>query len=123
MNIPNDLLYSESHEWVRVEGDIATVGITDHAQSELGDVVFVELPNVGRMVSKGDTIGSVESVKAVSDIYTPVSGEVVEANAALGSQSELVNSEPYGNGFMFKVRLSDASELEGLLSAEAYSNL
>lgn len=118
MNIPTDLLYSASHEWIRVEGDVATLGISDFAQSELGDVVYVDLPNIGRVVSAGETIGSVESVKTVSDIYAPVSGEIVEANEALGSQSELVNSDPYGKGWMVKIRL--ASQPDGLLDPDAY---
>lgn len=119
MNVPADLLYTSTHEWVRVEGDIATIGISDHAQSELGDIVFVELPNAGRVLQVGDTFGSVESVKTVSDVYAPVAGEVVEANAALGAQSDLLNTDPYGAGWLIKVRLSGA--VEGLLDAAAYS--
>lgn len=119
MNVPADLLYTSTHEWVRVEGDIATIGITDHAQSELGDIVFVELPNAGRVLQVGDSFGSVESVKTVSDVYSPVAGEVVEANAALGAQSELMNSDPYGGGWLVKVRL--AGTVEGLMDAAAYS--
>ena len=122
MNVPGDLKYTESHEWVKVDGDVATIGITDHAQAELGDVVFVDLPQVGRKVSAGETIGSVESVKAVSDIYSPVSGEIVGTNGDLGSQSELVNSDPYGTGYMFKIKLSDASEVDGLMDASTYSS-
>ncbi len=120
MNVPNDLQYTKSHEWVRLEGDVATVGITDHAQSELGDIVFVELPTVGRMLRSGETFGSVESVKTVSDIYAPVAGEVVEVNAALGSQSELMNSDPYGGGWLIKVRACEG--VSGLLSPEAYTS-
>lgn len=123
MSLPGDLRYTSSHEWVRVEDGIATIGITDHAQSELGDVVYVDLPNVGRAVSKDDTFGSVESVKTVSDLYSPIGGEVVEVNAKLGSQSELVNSDPYGDGWMVKVKLSDAAEVDSLLNADAYSAL
>lgn len=119
VNVPADLLYTSTHEWVRVEGDIATIGISDHAQSELGDIVFVELPNAGRVLQVGDTFGSVESVKTVSDVYAPVAGEVVEANAALGAQSDLLNTDPYGAGWLIKVRLSGA--VEGLLDAAAYS--
>ncbi|GAB4127982.1 MAG: glycine cleavage system protein GcvH [Fimbriimonadaceae bacterium] len=118
MNVPGDLKYTKSHEWVRIEGDIATIGITDHAQSELGDIVFVDLPNEGRQLGVEEVFGSVESVKAVSDIYSPVSGEVVEANGTLGAQSELVNSDPYGQGWLIKVKLS--GEPEGLLSASEY---
>lgn len=121
MNIPADLKYTKSHEWVRVEGDIATIGITDHAQSELGDIVYVDLPTPGRALRTGDSFGSVESVKTVSDVYAPVGGEVAEVNPALGGQAELLNSDPYGDGWLVKIRLSDASEADGLLSAEAYT--
>lgn len=120
MNVPNDLRYTKSHEWVRVEGDTATIGITDHAQSELGDIVFVELPSVGRVVQKEESFGSVESVKTVSDLYSPVSGEVVAVNEALGAQSELLNSDPYGAGWLVKVK---ASEVPGdLLDPAAYAS-
>jgi len=122
-NIPADLKYVQSHEWVSVEGDVATVGITDFAQSELGDVVYVDLPTPGRILAAGDSFGSVESVKTVSDIYAPVSGEVVEANDALGAQSELVNTDPYGKGFLIKIRLSNPAELDGLLDAAGYQAL
>ncbi|MBC8064190.1 MAG: glycine cleavage system protein GcvH [Chlorobia bacterium] len=118
-SIPADLKYTKTHEWVRLEGDVATVGITDFAQSELGDVVFVELPNVGRALAAGDTFGSVESVKTVSDVYAPIAGEVVESNEALGSQSELINSDPYGKGFMLKLRVNP-SDVAGLMSANDY---
>lgn len=120
MNVPSDLKYTPTHEWVRLEGDIATVGITDFAQSELGDVVYVDLPNVGRSLSNGESMGSVESVKTVSDIYAPVAGEVVEVNAALGAQSELVNSNPYDKGFLIKIRMNDAAEVQKLHDAAAY---
>lgn len=123
MNVPSDLKYTSSHEWIRIEGDTATVGITEFAQSELGDIVYVDLPNVGRAVNASESIGSVESVKTVSDIYTPVGGEIVETNAALGAQSELVNSDPYGQGWMFKVKVADASAFDGLLDAAGYSAL
>lgn len=121
MNVPVDLKYTKSHEWVRLSGDTATIGITDHAQSELGDIVFVELPEVGRALSAGQTFGTVESVKTVSDLYSPVSGEVVETNRILGAQSELVNTDPYGGGWMVKVRVSNPGEAGSLLSADAYS--
>lgn len=121
-NIPADLKYTKTHEWVRVEGDVATIGITDFAQSELGDVVFVELPNVGRSLSAGDSFGSIESVKTVSDVYSPVAGEVVEVNEALGPQSELVNSDPYGKGYLVKIRVG-AGAADGLLSADEYAGL
>lgn len=121
-NIPADLKYTKTHEWVRIEGDVATIGISDFAQSELGDVVFVELPNVGRSLAVGDTFGSIESVKTVSDVYSPVAGEVIEINEALGSQSELVNSDPYGKGYLVKVRMGDG-DAAGLLSAEEYAGV
>ncbi|MDH4389710.1 MAG: glycine cleavage system protein GcvH [Fimbriimonas sp.] len=118
-NIPADLKYTESHEWVRVDGDVATIGITDHAQSELGDVVYVDLPTVGKSLAIGETFGSVESVKTVSDLYAPVAGEVIEVNGELASASELVNSDPYGQGFMIKIRLS--GDVPGtLLDAAGY---
>ncbi|MCW5935795.1 MAG: glycine cleavage system protein GcvH [Fimbriimonadaceae bacterium] len=120
MNVPDDLRYTKSHEWVRIEGDTATIGITDHAQSELGDIVFVDLPTPGRAVSADETFGSVESVKTVSDLYAPVSGEVVAVNETLGAQSELVNSDPYGAGWIVKVKLTDPASVEGLLDPEAY---
>lgn len=118
-NIPADLKYTKTHEWVRLEGDVATIGITDFAQSELGDVVFVELPSAGRSLAVGDSFGSVESVKTVSDVYAPIAGEVVESNEALGAQSELINSDPYGKGFMIKVRVNPA-DVDGLMSADEY---
>jgi glycine cleavage system H protein len=119
-NVPADLKYTKTHEWVRVEGDTATIGITDYAQSELGDIVYVDLPTAGRVISSGDSFGSVESVKTVSDAYSPVSGEVVEVNDALGAQSELLNSDPYGQGWMVKIRLSDPSQADSLLDAGSY---
>lgn len=118
MSVPGDLKYTATHEWVRIEGDTATIGITDHAQSELGDIVFVELPAPGRVLNAGDSFGSVESVKTVSDIYSPIAGEVIEVNGALGAQSELVNSDPYGGGWMVKIRMSGAAD--GLLDPAAY---
>lgn len=118
MNVPSDLQYTKSHEWVRMDHDVATVGITEYAQSELGDIVFVDLPTHGRAVEAGQSVGSVESVKTVSDLYAPVTGEVIEANSALGARPELVNSSPYDEGWMFKVRLSGAPS--GLLSADEY---
>src|SRR5579863_1372662 len=118
---PADLRYAKSHEWVKLEGDIATVGITDFAQSELGDVVYVELPESGRMLAVGDTFGSVESVKTVSDLYAPVAGEVIEVNGVLTARSELVNTDPYGDGYLLKIRVSGTPE--GLLDAAAYAPL
>jgi glycine cleavage system H protein len=121
LNIPEDLKYTKSHEWVKIEGNIATVGITDHAQSELGDIVYVDLPSPGRMVGVDDAFGTVESVKTVSDIYSPVAGEVVEANADLEASSELMNQDPYGRGWLVKIRFESASEK--LLTANEYKDL
>lgn len=123
MNVPDELRYQTSHEWVRLEGDIATIGITDHAQEELTDVVFVELPAVGRDVDAGDPTAVVESVKAASDIYAPVSGEVVEVNDAVEADPALVNTDPYGQGWIFKLKVKDAAQIEGLLDADGYRNL
>ena len=120
VNVPSDLKYTSTHEWVRLDGDVATIGITDYAQSELGDVVYVELPNVGRSLSAGESMGSVESVKTVSEIYAPIAGEVVEVNPALGAQSELVNSSPYDKGYLVKIRLADSTEAQKLQDAAAY---
>jgi glycine cleavage system H protein len=120
MNIPADLRYNNSHEWVRLEGDIATVGITDHAQAELTDVVFVELPAVGRQVDLGDPTAVVESVKAASDIYAPVSGEIVEGNPEVEADPALVNTDPYGKGWIFKLRVNDTAAVEKLMDAAAY---
>ena len=119
-NIPSDLKYAKSHEWVRVSGDVATVGITDHAQHELTDVVFVELPEVGRKVKAGDSCAVVESVKTANDIYSPVSGEIAEVNAAVVADPALVNSEPYASGWFYKIKLSDVAELKSLLTPEQY---
>lgn len=116
----SDLKYSAEHEWVRVEGDIVTIGISDFAQDALGDVVFVELPDAGKQLSKGDEAAVVESVKAASEIYAPVSGEVVEVNTGLEADSAVVNSDPTGKGWFFKIRISDAAELAGLMDEAAY---
>ncbi|MBL4899418.1 MAG: glycine cleavage system protein GcvH [Colwellia sp.] len=122
-NIPSELKYATSHEWVRNEGDgIITVGITEHAQDLLGDMVFVELPEVGDNVSTGDDICVAESVKAASDIYAPVTGEIVEVNEELEDSPELVNSDAFGDGWLFKIKMEDAGELESLLDAEGYAN-
>ncbi|HEX4992872.1 MAG TPA: glycine cleavage system protein GcvH [Rubrobacteraceae bacterium] len=118
MHVPEELQYTRSHEWVRTEDDAATIGITDHAQDELGDVVFVELPEVGATFDAGDSFGTIESVKAVSDLYTPVGGEVVEVNEALNDSPEKVNEDPYGDGWIIKLRVSD--EGSGFLSASEY---
>ena len=119
-NIPSDLRYARTHEWVRVSGDTATVGITDHAQQELTDVVFVELPAVGRQVKAGEACAVVESVKTASDIYSPVSGEIIEVNQAVVGDPSLVNREPYAGGWFVKIRLSTPAELETLLGADQY---
>jgi len=119
-NIPSDLKYTKSHEWVRVSGDTATIGITDHAQQELTDIVFVELPDVGRNIKRGDACAVVESVKTASDIYSPVSGEVLETNRAVVDDPASVNSESYGSGWFFKIKLSNPVELNGLLSPDDY---
>ena len=118
MDVPEELQYTKSHEWVRTEDDTATIGITDHAQEELGDIVYIELPEQGVTFEAGDSFGTVESVKAVSDLYTPVGGEVVEVNEALGDSPEKINEDPYGEGWILKVRVSD--EGAGLLSASEY---
>jgi glycine cleavage system H protein len=120
-NVPAELKYAKSHEWVRVAGDTATVGITDHAQHELTDIVFVELPAVGRKVKAGEACAVVESVKTASDIYSPVSGEVIEVNAALPDNPALVNSEPFAGGWFYKVKLSQAEELEAMLTPAQYA--
>lgn len=119
--VPSNLLYTKSHEWVLVAGDTATIGITDHAQHELTDVVFVELPAVGRKIKASEACAVVESVKTASDIYAPVSGEVIEANKTLADNPALVNTDPYGAGWFFKIKLSDPSETAALLKPEAYA--
>lgn len=121
MNIPSDVRYSKTDEWVQVEGNIATIGITDYAQSELGDIVYVELPEPGRVLQAEEMFGTVESVKAVADLYAPVAGEVVETNPAVTERYELLNEDPYGVGWLIKVRLADPSEVDGLLTAEQYA--
>jgi len=120
MNIPSNLLYTRDHEWARIEGDIAVVGITDYAQGELGDIVFVELPQVGASVKKGQSFGTIEAVKAVSDLYAPFSGEVAEVNAALQDAPEAINKSPYQDGWMIKIKISDASQKGDLLTADQY---
>ena len=122
MSVPEELQYTRSHEWVRTEGDTATIGITDHAQDELGDVVFVELPEVGTTFDAGDPFGTVESVKAVSDLYAPVGGEVVEVNSALNDTPEKINEDPYGEGWIMKLRTSGDSSSD-LLSSEEYEKV
>jgi glycine cleavage system H protein len=119
-NIPNGLKYTEEHEWAQLDGDVLTIGITDFAQSSLGDIVFVELPEVGSQLELGGTFGVVESIKSVSDLFSPVTGEVVEANDALSDSPELLNSDPYATAWMIKVKISDSSELDKLLSDSQY---
>jgi glycine cleavage system H protein len=123
MKIPAELKYTEDHEWVRVEDDTATVGITDFAQGELGDVVFVEIETEGEELDKGETFGTVEAVKTVSDLFMPVGGEVTEVNEALADEPELVNKDPYGKGWMVKIKVSDTSELDELMSADDYKKM
>ena len=120
---PGDLLYTESHEWIRIEGDEATIGITDHAQEALNDIVFVELPKAGQQFSKGDQFGVVESVKSVSDLYLPMAGEIIESNAGLEDGPETVNEEPYGEGWLVRIRILDPAEAKDLLSAADYAAL
>lgn len=123
MNVPQNLRYNTSHEWVLLDGDVATVGISDHAQEELTDVVFVELPPVGKTVDVGDPTAVVESVKAASDIYAPISGEVVEVNDAVEADPSLVNTDPYGKGWIFKLKVKNAAQVEALLDAAGYEAL
>jgi glycine cleavage system H protein len=123
MNIPAELRYSSDHEWVRVEGTTATIGITEYAQDALGDVVFVEMPEEGLAVAAGESFSDVESTKSVSDIYAPITGSIAEVNADLESQPELLNSDPYGAGWICRIEISDPSELDGLMDAEAYRAL
>lgn len=120
-NLPENLKYAESHEWVLVEGDIATIGITDHAQEELSDVVFVDVPAVGATIPLGDPVAVVESVKAASDIYAPITGEVIEVNEELGNDPGFVNTDPYGSGWIYKIRILDESELDDLMDAAGYA--
>jgi glycine cleavage system H protein len=123
MNIPSELRYSTDHEWVRVDGDVVTIGITEYAQDALGDVVFVEIPEQGTAVAAGETFSEVESTKSVSDIYAPVTGAVSAVNEALESQPELLNSDPYGDGWICRIEMSNPSELDGLMDADAYRTL
>jgi len=117
---PKDLKYDKEHEWVRVDGDVATLGISDYAQDQLGEVVYVDLPSVGDEIVGNETFGEIESVKSVSELYTPVSGEVIAVNDALSDAPEQVNEDPYGDGWMIKVRMGDSSDLEGLMTADDY---
>ena len=123
MNVPDDLKYTAEHEWIRVEGDMVVVGVTDFAQGELGDVVFIEIETEGEVLSRGDTFGTIEAVKTVSDLYMPVDGEVVEVNPALEDTPELVNSQPFDEGWMIRIKMSDPAQLEDLIPAEEYRTL
>ena len=123
MNFPENLRYTKEHEWIRLEGDVAIVGITDFAQRELGDIVYVEVESVGKPLLAGDVFGTVEAVKTVSDLFLPLAGSVTEVNPKLNSNPELVNSDPYGEGWMVKMKLDNVSEVEGLMDADAYQNL
>ena len=123
MNIPGDLKYTQEHEWIRIEGDIVVVGVTEFAQGELGDVVFVEIETEGEDLEFGDTFGTIEAVKTVSDLYMPVTGKIVEVNKALEDKPELINSHPFGDGWMIRIRISDPSQLDNLLSPEDYQAL
>jgi glycine cleavage system H protein len=123
MNIPANLKYTKEHEWISLDGDIATIGITDFAQKELGDIVFVEVETVGQQLGAQEVFGTVEAVKTVSDLYLPVAGTILELNADLAAEPEAVNSDPYGNGWMVKVKVDNIADVEALLDAEAYQNL
>jgi len=123
MNIPQDLKYTKDHEWIKVEGDTATIGITDFAQGELGDIVYVEVETVDETLGREEVFGTVEAVKTVSDLYLPLSGEIIEFNESLEDEPEKVNSDPYGEGWMIKIKFSDESQLEDLLSADAYKEV
>ncbi len=123
MNFPSDLKYTKDHEWVRIEGDTATIGITDFAQSELGDIVFVDIDTEGEELAYEEVFGSVEAVKTVSDLFMPLSGEIIELNPKIEGEPELVNSDPYGDGWMIKVRIKDESEVETLLSSDKYEEI
>tara|TARA_Y100000589_G_scaffold328140_1_gene371574 strand:- start:152 stop:526 length:375 start_codon:yes stop_codon:yes gene_type:complete len=123
MNIPKDLKYTKDHEWVRIDGDIATIGVTDFAQSELGDIVFVEIETLDEDLESEEVFGSVEAVKTVSDLFMPVSGKVIEVNEEIESNPELVNTDPYGEGWMIKIEIASQEELNGLLNSDDYSNI
>lgn len=122
MNIPADLKYTNDHEWIRVEYGVGTIGVTEHAQGELGDVVYIDIPDAAATISKGDTFGTIEAVKTVADLYAPVSGQIVEVNDVNGAP-DVVNSDPYGGGWLVKIRLADTAELDGLLNADQYKAL
>jgi len=123
MNIPSELKYTKDHEWIKIEGDVATVGITDFAQGELGDIVYVEVETVDETLDQEEVFGTVEAVKTVSDLFLPLSGEVIEFNESLEDEPEKVNKDPYGDGWMVKIKINDSSQIDGLLSAEDYKEL
>lgn len=123
MNVPQELKYTKDHEWVRIEGDVATVGVTDFAQGELGDIVYVEVETVGETLEKEEVFGTVEAVKTVSDLFSPLSGEIIEFNESLENTPEKVNSDPYGDGWMVKIRISDQDQVSDLLSASEYKEI
>ena len=123
MNIPDDINYTDDHEWIKIDSDLAIVGITDFAQSELGDIIFVEFPDIGESVNQKDTIGTLEAVKTVADIYSPLSGEIVEINEQLESSPELINEDPYNNGWILKIKINNKDEINSLLSGSDYSKL
>jgi glycine cleavage system H protein len=123
MNVPGNLLYTKDHEWLRVEGDMGYVGVTDFAQGELGDIVFIEIETLGETLAKEEVFGTIEAVKTVSDMFMPVSGEILELNPAIEESPDIVNKDPYGKGWMVKIRISEPSELNDLLSAEKYTSL
>ena len=123
MNIPQSLKYTKEHEWVREDGDTVTVGITDHAQGELGDIIFVEFPEIGQKIERDDPFGTIEAVKTVADLFAPISGTVIEINETLDNSPESVNQDPYGDGWMVKVSVSEAGELDNLMSADQYQEM
>lgn len=123
MNVPDDLLYTKEHEWIKMEDGVVAIGITDYAQDQLGDVVYVELPDVGSQIARGDTFGVIESVKAVSDLYVPISGKVIEINETLADKPELINQDPYGEGWLVKIEIESKEELNHLISAREYEEL
>jgi glycine cleavage system H protein len=123
MHIPEDLKYTKDHEWAKIDGDVATIGITDYAQSELGDIVFIELPEIGLSTNQGESFGTIEAVKAVSDLFAPLSGEVVDVNSDLADNPEKINEDPYGKGWIIKIKLSAKDEVDSLLDKSAYEEL
>jgi len=123
MNIPSDLKYTKDHEWVKIDGDVATVGVTDYAQGELGDVVYIDLPEIGDAVEKDDSFGTIEAVKAVADLFSPVSGDIEARNKTLQDEPETINKDPYGEGWMVKIKMSDSAQLSELMNAAEYEKL